>query len=167
MFLCTLSPLHSVISPACCLTPGSLHPSGLWLPSSQLKEPPAPGLLPSLMQCPQLGRSLLLDLCPRDDIDVLVCRGCHGTSPRFPSRKLQCSGTLQKIASYLLGEKWGTVRSWLRHLSVCVEGEKFWVWVTMWKQHSMRIKFPGALCITQAADCTFSRAVRFAVWFCS
>lgn len=85
--------------------PGSLSPSGLQLPSSQLKEPPAPGLLPSFLQCPQLGRSLLLDPCPRDDIDVLVCRGCHGTSPHFPSRKLQCSGTLQKIAGYLLGEK--------------------------------------------------------------
>lgn len=152
LFLCTLSPLCSVLSPVCCLTLAHFSllvcnsPARSWRSHLLLA-------LPSFMQCPQLGRSLLLDPCPSNDIDVLVCRGCHGIRPHFPSRKLQCSGTLQKIASYLLGEKRGTVRSWIWHLSVCGEGELFWRWVAMWKQPSMRIKFPGALYITQAAVC--------------
>lgn len=87
---------------------------------------PAPGSVPSFLQYPVPGRSPV-HLHPSNGICVPVCLGCHGASLYFPHRKLQCSGPLQKIASYLLGE---SEEQFILRFGIWLlleDGKRFWI----------------------------------------
>lgn len=86
----------------------------------------APGSELSFLQYPVLGRTPVHSH-PSDGISVPVCLGCHGASLYFPCRKLQCSGPLQKIASYLLGE---SEEQFILRFGICLlleDGKRFWM----------------------------------------